>query len=152
MNKLLLTTALAFTLSQAAMADMHEGKTHDMKDGSKKEHHMKNDKMMYKSEIVLPKNLKTMTKSMYTASESIGQDVINSKGETIAEVTDMAITKDGKISHIVIDVDGMVLNDKLAIPYEQFGWSDDKMALTLDMTVEQLLQKQKMLDATEKKM
>ena len=63
---------------------------------------------------------------LLSANELIGQDVVNAKGETIARIDDVLVTKDDKAVVAVLSVGGFLgINDKLvAVPYDRLTMTE----------------------------
>lgn len=75
------------------------------------------------------------TYHLYKASELMGKNVTNPKGENIGEIKDIVIDVDrGRIAYAVLDFGGFLgIGDKyFAIPWSSLGLTDDGKKFTLD--------------------
>ncbi|MAR55743.1 MAG: hypothetical protein CMM93_01035 [Rickettsiales bacterium] len=120
--KTLTASLISFAaMSTAAFAQDAMPKTGDMK--------------MMSAENIIQKG-----KGEYLASEGMDRDVYNSSGKEIAEVEDFVITQDGRITYVVLDIDGIEnsMEDDVAVPYSSFSWNEQKNQLILDVSEEEL--------------
>lgn len=67
-----------------------------------------------------------------SANELIGQDVLDAKGDKIADIDDLLVAQDGKTVVAVLSVGGFVgIGDKLvAVPYQNLTIGADKVMLS----------------------
>ncbi len=76
----------------------------------------------------------------YLANNLIGEDVQNSKGDSLGKISNLIITPDGKVSNVVVESGGIagVGADKYVVPFNRVQLSKQQNVAILDVQQGQL--------------
>lgn len=77
-----------------------------------------------------------------SAKDLIGTNVKNQQGETVGEIEDLLVTKDGNVSHAVLSVGGFlgVGDRRVEVPLDDMQIGSNGKQVTYNVTKDQLKQ------------
>lgn len=142
MRKLFLSTALAtaVALSGAAFAQTN-GSTKTPSGTTGTMNHTTQPSGTTTSTRAAPSG-SAMTSGEMSAKDLIGTNVKNNQGDTVGEVEDLLVDKDGRVTHAILSVGGFLgVGDKrVEVPLDEMQIQANGKQITYNVTKDQLKQ------------